>query len=78
MVCLILDLPENGCKGTNNNGNTQRFGVKLTFIYESKLVEERWHLRDDEQFDLAAWFLSLIHSWSRVASFFISLCSACR
>jgi hypothetical protein len=20
---------------------------------------ERWHLRDDEQFDLAAWFLSL-------------------
>ena len=56
MVCLILDLPENGCKGTNNNGNTQRFGVKLTFIYESKLVEERWHLRDDEQFDLAAWF----------------------
>ena len=39
---------------------------------------ERWHLRDDEQFDLAAWFLSLIHSWSRVASFFISLCSACR
>ena len=34
MVCLILDLPENGCKGTNNIGNTQRFGVKLTFIYE--------------------------------------------
>ena len=31
---------------------------------------ERWHLRDDEQFDLAAWFPSLIHSWSRVASFF--------
>ena len=32
---------------------------------------ERWHLRDDEQFDLAAWFPSLKHSWSRVASFFI-------
>ena len=27
---------------------------------------ERWHLRDDEQFDLAAWFLSLEYSWSRV------------
>ena len=23
--------------------------------------EERWHLRDDEQFDLAAWFPSLIY-----------------
>ena len=32
---------------------------------------ERWHLRDDEQFDLAAWFPSLAYSWSRVASFFI-------
>ena len=43
---------------------------------------ERWHLRDDEQFDLAAWFLlpkvksvalqsfTQIQSWSRVASFF--------
>jgi len=29
---------------------------------ESKLVEERWHLRDDEQFDLAAWFLSLFNN----------------
>jgi fucose permease len=34
---------------------------------------ERWHLRDDEQFDLAAWFPSLKHSWSRVASFYIFL-----
>ena len=34
---------------------------------------ERWHLRDDEQFDLAAWFPSLEYSWSNVASFFISL-----
>ena len=25
--------------------------------------------RDDEQFDLAAWFLSLEYSWARVASF---------
>ena len=32
MVCLILDLPENGCKGTNKIGNMQLFGVKLTFI----------------------------------------------
>ena len=34
---------------------------------------ERWHLRDDEQFDLAAWFPSLKyragHVWS---AFFIS------
>ena len=29
--------------------------------------------RDDEQFDLAAWFPSLKHSWSRVASFYIFL-----
>ena len=41
MVCLILDLPENGCKGTNNNGNMQRFGVKLTFIYEPKRPIQR-------------------------------------
>ena len=27
--------------------------------------------RDDEQFDLAAWLLSLHYSWSRVASFYI-------
>jgi len=27
--------------------------------------------RDDEQFDLAAWFPSLKYSWSRVASFYI-------
>ena len=32
MVCLILDLPENDCKCTNNIGNTQMFSVKLTFI----------------------------------------------
>jgi len=32
MVCLILDLPENDCKGTNNISNTQMFSVKLTFI----------------------------------------------
>ena len=31
---------------------------------------ERWHLCDDEQFDLAAWFPSLAYSWSRVASLF--------
>ena len=29
--------------------------------------------RDDEQFDLAAWFPSLAYSWSRVASFYIFL-----
>ncbi len=34
---------------------------------------ERWHLRDDEQFDLAAWFPSLKHSWSRVASYYYIL-----
>jgi hypothetical protein len=34
MVCLILDLPENGCKGTNNIGNTQMYSVKLTLICE--------------------------------------------
>jgi hypothetical protein len=29
--------------------------------------------RDDEQFDLAAWLLSLKYSWSRVASFYNQL-----
>ena len=30
--------------------------------FAASLVEERWHLRDDEQFDLAAWFLSLFNN----------------
>jgi hypothetical protein len=32
-----------------------------------------WKHRDDEQFDLAAWFPSLKYCWSRVASFYIFL-----
>ena len=34
---------------------------------------ERWHLRDDEQFDLAAWFPSLKYRAGHVwPAFFIS------
>ena len=40
---------------------------------------ERWHLCDDEQFDLAAWFPSLKyragHEWP---AFIVFLCSVCR
>ena len=32
---------------------------------------ERWHLRDDEQFDLAAWFLSLRYRAGHVWPAFI-------
>ena len=40
---------------------------------------ERWHLRDDEQFDLAAWFPSLKYTAGHVwPALFISWCIASR
>ena len=73
----LLMLKKLGEKGNNSRfiWNLQRMFVSLQRERRNRVeprCAERWHLCDDEQFDLAAWFPSLKHSWSHVASFFIS------
>ena len=96
MLSLVRISPRTdgkGSKKTRINEEKKEIIWKISEKYLSLQCErrnqveprcaERWHLRDDEQFDLAAWFLlpkgkecgvaisSLwIQSWPRVASFY--------
>ena len=71
MSLLKYSLPKSP-KSENNKQNPcnfQKYFVSLQRERRNQVeprCAERWHLRDDEQFDLAAWFPSLIYSWSRV------------